>query len=389
MKIYLKNENTCTRVKLFGEDVKNTFLCNGHFIVEDMSKADWIIVNTCSFLKVKEDYFLNLLKNIYKNKLEKQKIAIIGCLAGVNKSSVLEIGDIQCFGRNIDEIKKYFNLKNSPKTKASSVCDKLPFKKKTLYYFNKIFLHSKHIEYRLKRNKVCYLQISTGCMGRCTYCSERFTTKLHSRPLNEIIDAINDGISRGYKLFALNSDDASAYGKDIGTNLETLLEAVTNIDKDFYITIPEFNPNGITPKVKECLKNKKFLYLTLPIQSGSQKILDSMQRPYKIKDVVSNVKEIKKNNKKIKINTHIIVGFPGETDDDFEQTKSILKTKLFDRVKVFKYSERPNTMAKDMPDKVDEETKKKRAKDLLKLMKKINIKKFSLTNLILNKEQIK
>lgn len=389
MKIYIKNENTCTRVKLYGEDVRNTFLCNGHKIVNDIDEADLIVVNTCSFLKTKEEYFLKLLKNLYQSKKPNQQLAIIGCLANVNREGVSQIGNIIMFGRDIQEIKDYFKLENSPKTKATTVKDRLPFKKQVIYVFNKLFLHSKHIEYRLKRNKVCYLQISTGCQGRCTYCSERFTTRLSSRSVDEIIEALKDGISRGFKLFALNSDDASAYGKDIGSSLEELLARVVDMKEKFYITIPEFNPNGLTPKVREYLKDEKFLYITVPIQSGSQRILNEMARPYRIDDAIKNISEIKKHNKKLKINTHVIVGFPGETKEDFEATKKVLASGLFDRVKVFKYSERPNTIAANLPNKVDQKTKDERAEELLKVMKKLNHKKFSLTNLILNKEQIK
>ena len=233
------------------------------------------------------------------------------------------------------------------------------------------------------------MQISSGCRGRCTYCSEKFTTRLKSRPLEEVKEAIFDGISRGYTLFGLNSDDASAYGKDIGSSLDELLEEVIKIREDVYFSIPEFNPNGLSDRVIECLKNKKFLYITVPIQSGSQRILDLMERPYKIDEVIKKIKRVKKNNKKIKINTHVIVGFPGESEEDFLKTKEILSSGLFDRVKVFMYNERPNTKAALMDEKVSKSEKIRRREELLQVMKKQNIKHFSMTNLILNREQLK
>lgn len=389
-KIYVYNNNTCTRVKLYGIDVTNLFLINGYEIVKEVSESNLIIINTCSFLKSKEEYFLKFIKNINDNIKNNQQIVIIGCLPSINKEGILSINkDIILFRRNLNEIKRYFNLKKDILTKATSVSDKLSIKKELLYKFNKYILHSKHIEYRLKREKVCYLQISSGCRGKCTYCSEKFTTKLKSRSIKEIKEAIYDGIERGYKLYGLNSDDASVYGKDINTNLENLLKEIVKIKEDIYFSIPEFNPNGLSNKVIEYLKDKKFLYITVPIQSGSQKILDLMKRPYQIDEVVKKLKTIKKNNKKLKINTHIIVGFPGETEEDFQKTKDILNQGLFDRVKVFMYNERPNTKALLLDNKVSEEIKIKRRNEILKLMKKQNIKHFSLTNLILNKEQLK
>ncbi len=387
---YMYNNNTCTRVKLFGLDVENLFLENGYKKNKKSENSNLIIVNTCSFLKSKEKYFLDLIKKINNDLKDRQQLVIIGCLPSINKEELLKINNkMILFGRDLNKIKEYFNFEKSIKTKATSVKDKLSFNKNLEYIFNKLFLRSKHIEYRLKRNKVCYLQISSGCQGRCTYCSERFTTKLKSRPINEILEAIETGISRDYKLFGLNSDDASAYGKDIDSSLDELLKEIVKIKEKVYFSIPEFNPNGLSEEIINYLKDEKFLYITVPIQSGSQRILDLMERPYKIDEVMEKIKLIKKNNKNLKINTHIIVGFPGESEEDFQKTKEVIQTGLFDRVKVFMYNERPKTKAKDFPNKVAEDIKLKRRNEILKIEKIQNIKNISLTNLILNKEHLK
>lgn len=389
-KFYMYNNGTCTRVKLYGVDVNNLFLVNGYEETDKEEDADYVIINTCSFLKSKEEYFYRFIKDVDNRLNDKQRIVVIGCLPSIIRDELLDINDkMLLFGRDLSEVKKHFKFKKDILTRATSVSDKLNFSKNLLYQFNRFILHSKHIEYRLKREKVCYLQISSGCRGRCTYCSEKFTTRLKSRPLSDILEAINDGISRGYSLFGLNSDDASAYGKDIGSSLEELLTEVVKIKGNIYFSIPEFNPNGLSDKVIDCLKDKKFLYITVPMQSGSQRILDLMERPYKIEDVIKRIKRVKKNNKKLKINTHVIVGFPGETEEDFLKTKEILSSGLFDRVKVFMYNERPNTKAALMDGKVPESVKVRRRNELLEVMKKQNIKHFSMTNLILNREQLK
>lgn len=390
MKIFVFNEGTCTRVKLYGMDVINLFKLNGWEIVDKKEDADYIALNTCSFLNSKANYFLFKTKFLFDEKKDNQKIMIIGCLGGTNKEDILKISkDILIFKRDLSEIKDYFKFDKVPETKSTSVEDKLPFKKQLLYLFNKFILRSKHIEYRLKRNKVCYLQISTGCRGKCSYCSEKFITKLKSRPVEDIIEAIYDGIKRGYSLFGLNSDDASAYGKDLNISLENLLEEVVKIDADINFSIPEFNPQGLTDRVVELLKDKKFLYITCPIQSGSNKTLKNMKRPYKIEKALEQLRKVKENNKNLMINTHVIVGFPGETEEDFEETIKVLETGLFDRVKVFMYNERPNTEALKINPKISEEVKEQRKERVLEVIRKNNIKKKSLTNLILNREQLK
>lgn len=390
MKIFVINEGTCTRVKLYGMDVINLFKINGWEIVKNKEEADFIAINTCSFLNSKATYFLNKVKKLNEEKTKNQKIMIIGCLGGTNKEDILKISKkIIIFKRDISEIKDYFKFKKIPDTKSTSVEDKLSFKKNILYLFNKYILKSKHIEYRLKRNKVCYLQISSGCQGKCSYCSEKFITKLKSRPIEDIMEAINDGIKRGYRLFGLNSDDASAYGKDLGTNLESLLKEVVKIKEDINFSIPEFNPQGLTDNVVELLKDKKFLYITCPIQSGSNKTLNNMKRPYTIEHAITQLTKVKENNKNLMINTHVIVGFPGETEEDFKETIKALETGLFDRVKVFMYNERPNTEALKIEPKISEEEKERRKQIVLDVIRKNNLKKKSLTNLILNKEQLK
>lgn len=175
---YMINHNTCTRVKLYGLDVKNLFLIN-NFIEESIDKSDYIILNTCSFLKTKEDYFMNYIQKLPNNLKDNQTLVIIGCLPSIRKKEILKMHpNIITFGRDIDKIKEYFHFSKSIKSKATTVCDKLPLKKELLYQLNRLIIRSKHIEYRLKRDKVCYLQISSGCRGKCTYCSEKFTMRL-------------------------------------------------------------------------------------------------------------------------------------------------------------------------------------------------------------------
>lgn len=392
MKFLIYNTGTCTRVKLYGEDVRNLCLLNGWEETKEFNKADYIFINTCSFLKSKSDYFLNQVRKCYLKVKEGQTLVIVGCLGGTNSSEIKEISpDILIFKRDLSEIKEAFHFSLLPKSVATSVSEKLPPQKKALQLFNQYVLKSKHIDFRLKKDNVCYIQIATGCQGRCSYCSEKFITKLKSRPLGEVLEAVQDGIQRGFTLFSLSSDDASAYGKDIGTSLDDLLAALCKIKEDIYFIIPEFNPQGLTDSVLESLKDPKFLYITVPVQSGSQKILNKMKRPYRISSVLKKIREIKKNNPDIMINTHVIVGFPSETEEEFKMTIRMVKTGLFDRVKVFVYSDRPGTEASAYAEhyKVADKEKLRRRDKVLRAVRWCNIRKMSLTNLILNLDQIK
>ena len=147
-KFYMYNNGTCTRVKLYGVDVYNLFLINGYERVDKEEIADYIIVNTCSFLKSKEEYFYEFIKKINNRTSESQRIVVIGCLPSILRDELLNINEnMLLFGRDINEIKKHFKFKKNIQTRATSVSEKLDFKKNLLYQFNKYILRSKHIEY--------------------------------------------------------------------------------------------------------------------------------------------------------------------------------------------------------------------------------------------------
>jgi MiaB/RimO family radical SAM methylthiotransferase len=383
MNFYIINKRTCTRVKLFGEDLRKLLIVNGWKQVS-LRQAEWIFINSCSFLKSQENYFISLIKQVYGGKSQNQKIIVFGCLPKTNSEAIKRISSL-LFSRNLKEIQNYFKLKKY-KIEPEFVTDAdLNFSRKIIYWFNKLFLKNVQIAHRLMKRDIFHIRISSGCMGKCSYCSERFTTVLSSRTTMEIITSFKKGLSLGFKHFALNSDDSSSFGKDKGENIYNLLGKLIKLPEDFDIAISEFNPKGLFDRrLITLLSSSKISYITIPIQSASSRILKLMRRPYQISRVIKKIEVIRKNNSKLKINTHIIVGFPGETLRDFEKTKELVKKGLFDRIKVFKYSDRPSTEASLMAGKISEEEKKKRAGVLNRLIIRDSIKKRSISNLILN-----
>ena len=132
-KFYMYNNGTCTRVKLYGVDVYNLFLANGYEEVEKEEFADYIIVNTCSFLKSKEEYFYRFIKAIDNRINDKQRIVVIGCLPSIIRDELLAINEnMLLFGRDISEVKKQFKFKKDIQTRATSVSEKLDFNKNLL-----------------------------------------------------------------------------------------------------------------------------------------------------------------------------------------------------------------------------------------------------------------
>lgn len=382
------NENVCIRLKLFGEDVRNLLKAN-NWKESNFEDSDYILINSCSFIKSKEKEFLNKIKEIENLKKGNQKIFVFGCLPSTSFNEI-KMADlkVELLHRDINEFIERFNLKDKAIPIAHITQRKLTTSGKFVFFINK-FINNPSIHYRLNKDKVFHLKICEGCLGKCSYCSERFTTSLKSRKIKEVIYEFETGLKQGYKIFSLNGDDTSCFGIDNKENISDLLSKILSHKEEFFITITEFNPKGLNKKMLSLLSSKKVVFITIPVQSGSQRILETMKRPYKLSKVIKNIEKIKVLNSKIKINTHLIVGFPGETKKDFNKTLKIVKLGLFDRVKVFEYNDRVNTEASLMKNKVSEKEKKSRSQIIKKELFLKNIKTFSLSNLLMNLTEIK
>ena len=389
MRFYLINRMTCTRVKLFGEDLKKLFISNG-WKESSFSDADYLLINSCSFLKSREDYFIREIEKMVKDRKSNQKIVVFGCLPSTNPKRILALNNnIVLFSRNLEGLISYFGFKNKNFSLSTITNADLTFTQKIISWLNNIFLNDPNITLRLMKKNVFHVRISSGCMGNCSYCSERFTTVFKSRKIIEVVDSFAEGLHKGFKVFAINSDDSSCFGLDNRENIVQLLSKLVSFEGDYKIAVTEFNPQGLFIKnILNHLSSKKICYITIPVQSGSQKILNKMRRPYKINSVIEKVLEIKKINPILKINTHLIVGFPGESETDFMKTLFIVKSGLFDRIKVFKYSDRPNTDASKFHNKVSEGVKRRRAKILQRAIILDAIKKRDFVNFLLNLKQI-
>ena len=386
-KFFFINKETCVRLKIFGEEIYKTLLHN-HWqeVSEDEIKlADYVFINSCSFLKDKEDKCLSIINKAKQKINYETQLVVFGCLPSVNSEAIKKIeSNVLMFGRQMEIIQNYFNLKPINDFSVNIIKKNLSFKEKIINFIN-LFLKSDAISFRLNEKNVYHLKISEGCLGKCTYCSEKFNTKFKSLPIKIILNRFKTGLKKGFKIFVFNSDDSSCFGKDNKESIVQLLKEMFKTKDNFKLSITEFNPQGLLqPNIIKHLSNKKIFSITIPIQSGSQKILDQMRRPYKIDEILPIVYKLKKYNPKIKINTHIIVGFPGESKLDFNKSIKILKFGLFNRVKIFRYSPRPNTIASLMPNQIPENEKFRRLKILKRVVLLQNILNMSLSDLLLN-----
>jgi tRNA A37 methylthiotransferase MiaB len=189
----------------------------------------------------------------------------------------------------------------------------------------------------------------------------------HSFPEEQIIRNFKKGLKEKYKNFALVAGDIGCYGVDIDTNLPSLLKKLFAVDGNYKLILEDLNARWLVkyyPELLSVLKTNfgKVSRIVFPVQSGSDTILKLMNRGYEIAEVKNCILDLHKRVPKMKLGTHIIVGFPGETDEDFQKSIALIRTRAFSYVSVFCYENRPNTQASKLPFTVDKETIAKRVK---------------------------
>jgi len=236
---------------------------------------------------------------------------------------------------------------------------------------------------RIPFNKaISIVQISSGCLSACTFCETRIARGiLKSYRPSSIIERIKEDVKNGFKEFWITSQDNACYGFDIGTNLAELLNAIVKIEGNFFVRVGMMNPVHLIRKrdllenLIQVFKNEKiFKFLHLPVQSGSNKVLKDMNRGHSVEEFLEVVKLFKKEIPEITIETDIIVGYPTETEEDFEETINLLKILEPDIVNISRFFPRPKTPAeklKQLPIEIVNE----RSKKVHELVREITLKR--------------
>ena len=207
---------------------------------------------------------------------------------------------------------------------------------------------------KLQSNPVIsVLPVSYGCLGSCAYCCVVFARgHIRSYTINEVTERIRNDLAAGAKEFWITSQDTACYGRDIGTNLASLIKAVGEVKGDFHVRVGMMTPNLVTDILDDLIaafkNNKIFKFLHLPVQSGDDTVLSYMRRFYKVQDFREDLKTFRMVFPKATLVTDIICGFPGETREAFENTLKLINEVKPDIVNVSKFFARPHTAAAAM-----------------------------------------
>jgi len=325
-------------------------------LTDDLTSADVIIINTCGFINPAKEESINEILNAANEKKPNALLVVTGCLSERYK---------KILPKEIPEVDIWSGVGDFDKI------DEL-IKNKKSQFSDKVFLIRKEKRVITGSNYHAYIKLSEGCNQKCAFCAiPNFKGRLNSRPINEIIEEIKELKAQGFKDFSLVSQDSSSYLKDKGEK-EGLIKLINEIDKieDITVRILYLYPATTTKKLIRNIFSSKNVqnYFDLPIQHISQNVLKKMLRNSSINKIYSLFEEMKKEFSFIR--TSVIVGHPGESEEDFEKLKQFLLDFEFDRVNVFAYSDEEETKAYTYKDKIPQNIIDKRVKEIEKIVKK-------------------
>jgi MiaB/RimO family radical SAM methylthiotransferase len=337
----------CISNQVDAERVSAFLLANGWLQTRNIEEASVVILMTCGFTQASEAHNLRVLRDIKSRKSREATILVGGCLPSINKEALRkEFTGFVFSPRTLHRLDDQFN--------ASVSIEAIP-----------------PVLAPASDPTMATIRVSTGCMSRCSYCAIPFANgRTRSRRPEHVVDDIRRCQESGQRAVRLVSEDIGAYGADIDSDVVQLLERILSSDTQIKIYLDNLNPNWLirfydrlSPLFRSERIAKSFY---VPIQSGSDRILTLMRREYAVSEAMEVMERLRREFKDIRLTSDVIVGFPTETDEDFQATVRMVERAEFDYLEVFTYEDRPRIEAAALTPQVPVEVKEQRRVDMLR-----------------------
>jgi len=394
-KVFVESTSICRNNLLESQWYKDFFVENSWELTEDVQSADFILLNTCSFHGVHERICFRRIEEIKRVKKADAKFVVCGCLPGMNPKGLMNVFDGVSFGpqevHKLDELVnasksiskvafpntfcaeerlKFVHLPPELSAKTIKIAVRALIRREYYWLYNLLFyvlfgtptyiLYGDHT-----------IKVEDGCLGSCSYCSiPKARGTLRSRPSGEIKKELESLVKNGVRRIGLWGDDVGAYGLDDDSDVCSLLEELNEVEGDFDLMLYNFNPNWYSlyqTRLKKIISRGRIKAIHLPVQSGSDSVLRRMSRPYKATEIKKQILELRGKFSNLRLSTNIIVGFPGETEEEFNETMKFISEARFNEiVHLLSYSSQTDTSAASMPNQIPEKIKKNRADTLSK-----------------------
>ncbi|HUW90305.1 MAG TPA: tRNA (N(6)-L-threonylcarbamoyladenosine(37)-C(2))-methylthiotransferase [Candidatus Nanopelagicaceae bacterium] len=337
------------------------------YVSSTIEDAEFVIINTCAVKQQTENKIKSRLSELYNRfKSETNKHFIIaGCLPHI-EPKYLDI--VKNLIPNFSAIIGLDNLND-----ISLIFEEIKSGKTNLIYKSKDSIDKSEFLINYPKGKITgIVPISEGCLGSCTYCCVKNARgKLFCYNPDNILDNVEHQLKQGIKQIYLTSQDCSVYQYD-NINLGDLVRNIVNLDYKFFLRIGMINPSFLVKNFDQLISifkhEKVYQFLHVPIQSGSDVILKKMKRTYKITKVLESLKILREKVPNLTISTDIICGFPGESEEEFDETIKLIEWLKPEILNISKYTPRPGTLAKNM-DQVDSRVIKERSIRLSKIFR--------------------
>ncbi|MHC4518818.1 MAG: radical SAM protein [Planctomycetota bacterium] len=389
------------------------FEANGWNLRRRPRRADLVVVATCGFDTVREDKSIRLVRRLDEKRPRGSQLVVVGCLAGIHperihrefQATVIPPGDVE----RLDEIvgatvkfskvppvndvdpcieraqrawlpsERYPGMSRAGALKNDALASLRAAARSALGWCGlegPVSAARRRLKRRLgravaEREPVYSIRVARGCSEQCAYCAIRFAAgPLRSKPVENILAEFDRGLRQGYRVFNLVADDLWPYGADIGTSLAELLGRLFEREGDFQLILTDVNPRYMirdAPALTDVLvaNRRRVQLLKVPVQSGSDRMLQLMNRCYTADQLRRCLGRLRERAPQLPLETHILVGFPGETEADFHGTVDLLRAVTFDRIQAYWYSDRPGTPAAQMTPKVPDHVIERRVRTLL------------------------
>ncbi len=338
------------------------FIEKGYEIIDFEEKADIYVVNTCTVTNMSDRKSRQMLRRVKKNN-PNSILVVVGCYVNVAKEELEKIKDIDII------------LGNNEKNNIVECVENFENKEKiTDVMQQKEFIDFGSVTYTNKTRAT--IKIQDGCDRFCTYCIVPYARgRVRSRQISSIIEEVEKIAKRGIKEVIVTGIHVASYGKDFGYKIKLIdvLEKINNIEGIERIRLGSLEPTLINKEFLDRLSklDKICNHFHLSLQSGCDTVLERMNRKYTSNDFRNSVKLLREYYKNVLLTADVIVGFPGETDEEFMNTYKFLEEIKFYRMHIFKYSQRNGTKAAIMPNQIDGNIKEERSNKLIELSNKI------------------
>lgn len=356
----------CPRNLVDSEVMLGILLQAGYEVTEKLQEADYLVINTCGFLEASRKESMDTVQETLSQRKKSAKLVVTGCMVQTHHEEMqkqfpgidylLGSGDVQGILQAVQSTQK-------GKIVSSA----------------KSFLENGEIPRQLSTPKhYAYLKIAEGCRKRCSYCViPTIKGPLKSKHKEQILKEFNHLLNSGVHEIILIAQDLGDYGKDFGSRnqaaLIDLLKTMLDNDKNFWLRLLYLYPDEITDELIALIKSDSRIcpYLDMPIQHINNQMLKAMRRATSREDIIGTIVKLRKEIPEIVIRTSLIVGFPGETEEQFQELAQFIQDYPLDNIGIFKYSREPGSHSYDLPNQISDEIKEERYHKLMKIQQKV------------------